>query len=279
MPTKLPKFISVQHLAADVARRIQPWRDRLRRKFLVALMLRTMHEMSDDDASHMAAGVAYYALFSLFPLLLGLIAQLRVPIVLVSLAAAMVQYLAIAVFGGDALIPSVHWAPVTLAVVLLVTDPATIPRSGAGRVFFGAGYSVIMIGLSLVLEAQGVSDFFTKVIPIPIVNALVPTFDRWAARFETSWGAWLAPAHNRAHVVAWVVVMCLPWWVVGGKANLFEGRFHPLYATPHVSFAGPAATCEENPVFCTPFSFAGEVSLWIEANPGRGPSAVIKETS
>jgi hypothetical protein len=211
-------------------------------------------------------------------LLLGLIAQLRLPIVLVSLAAAMVQYLGIAVFGGDALIPSVHWAPVTLAVVLLATDPATIPRSGAGRVFFGAGYSVIMIGLSLVLEAQGVSDFFTKVIPIPILNAFVPTFDRWAARFEASWGAWLAPAHNRAHVVAWVVVMCLPWWVVGGKANLFEGRFHPLYGTPHVRFSSPAATCEENPVFCAPFSFAGEASLWIESGPGPGPSAVIKET-
>jgi membrane protein len=32
--------------------------------------------MSDDDGTHMAAGVAYYALFSLFPLLLGLIAVL-----------------------------------------------------------------------------------------------------------------------------------------------------------------------------------------------------------
>ena len=76
MLTKLPKSIPVQHLVATVARKTQPWRDRLRRKFLVALMLRTMHEMSDDDASHMAAGVAYYALFSLFPLLLGLIAVL-----------------------------------------------------------------------------------------------------------------------------------------------------------------------------------------------------------
>ncbi|MCH8206884.1 MAG: YihY/virulence factor BrkB family protein [Chloroflexi bacterium] len=76
MPTKLPKSISVQHLAADIARRTRPWRDRLKQRFLVALMLRTMREMSDDDATHMAAGVAYYALFSLFPLLLGLIAVL-----------------------------------------------------------------------------------------------------------------------------------------------------------------------------------------------------------
>ena len=63
-------------MAGDVARRTQPWRDWLKQRFLVALLLRTMHEMSDDDATHMAAGVAYYALFSLFPLLLGLIAVL-----------------------------------------------------------------------------------------------------------------------------------------------------------------------------------------------------------
>ena len=44
--------------------------------FFVRLMIRTAQEVSDDDVSHMAAGVAYYALFSLFPLLLGLIAIL-----------------------------------------------------------------------------------------------------------------------------------------------------------------------------------------------------------
>ena len=41
------------------------------------LIVRTVREMSDDDATHMAAGVAYYAVFSLFPLLIGLIAILN----------------------------------------------------------------------------------------------------------------------------------------------------------------------------------------------------------
>lgn len=40
------------------------------------LVARTIHEMTTDDATHMAAGVAYYVLFSLFPLILGLIAVL-----------------------------------------------------------------------------------------------------------------------------------------------------------------------------------------------------------
>ena len=38
------------------------------------LALRVIREMKDDDATHLAAGVAYYAMFSLFPLLLGFLA-------------------------------------------------------------------------------------------------------------------------------------------------------------------------------------------------------------
>ena len=38
------------------------------------LIIRTLQEMSDDDATHMAAAISYYAVLSLFPLTLGLIA-------------------------------------------------------------------------------------------------------------------------------------------------------------------------------------------------------------
>ena len=51
-------------------------RDLIGHIFVVRLLARTLHEMSADDATHMAAGVAYYMLFSLFPLILGLIAVL-----------------------------------------------------------------------------------------------------------------------------------------------------------------------------------------------------------
>ena len=41
-----------------------------------ALLLRVVRESSADDATHMAAGVAYYAILSLFPMAIGLIALL-----------------------------------------------------------------------------------------------------------------------------------------------------------------------------------------------------------
>ncbi len=51
-------------------------KERLLRITAVQLVVRTVQELGADDASHMAAGVAYYGIFSLFPLLLGLIALL-----------------------------------------------------------------------------------------------------------------------------------------------------------------------------------------------------------
>ncbi len=56
--------------------RVQATIERLSRYFLARLIVRTIQEMSADDATHMAAGVAFYVLFSLFPLLLGLTALL-----------------------------------------------------------------------------------------------------------------------------------------------------------------------------------------------------------
>ena len=47
--------------------------DRIRRIFVVELAIRVAREMSEDDLTHMAAGVAYYALFSIFPLVIGMI--------------------------------------------------------------------------------------------------------------------------------------------------------------------------------------------------------------
>ena len=61
-------------------RRIRVRLRRLGRKLdaipIVHLFYRTVMEMSADDATHMAAGVAYYAVLSLFPLTIGLISLL-----------------------------------------------------------------------------------------------------------------------------------------------------------------------------------------------------------
>ena len=54
-----------------LAESIWSWLNRL---FLVQLLVRVVKELSEDDATHMAAGIAYYALFSVFPLVLAMTA-------------------------------------------------------------------------------------------------------------------------------------------------------------------------------------------------------------
>ena len=56
--------------------RIRRLERRLMANPVIALVYRTGREMSADDATHMAAGLAYYAVLSLFPLTVGLISLL-----------------------------------------------------------------------------------------------------------------------------------------------------------------------------------------------------------
>jgi membrane protein len=60
----------IKHLKA----RLQRAKDRLLKIPVVQLVYRTAEGSGNHDVAHMAAGVAYYAFLSIFPLLLGLIA-------------------------------------------------------------------------------------------------------------------------------------------------------------------------------------------------------------
>ena len=74
-PNRLVSAV-LNRLVFGLRRRSNAVSKRLRRIFVVELVVRTVQETSDDDGTHMAASVAYYTFFSLFPLLLGLIALL-----------------------------------------------------------------------------------------------------------------------------------------------------------------------------------------------------------
>ena len=64
---------AVERTSDRINRRYGGIVDRIRQNFVVELSIRTVREMAEDDVTHMAAGVAYYVLFSIFPLILGLI--------------------------------------------------------------------------------------------------------------------------------------------------------------------------------------------------------------
>ena len=65
----------------ELIKRLKRWGSRTLVRLLryppLALVYRTVRELNDDDATHMAAGVAYYAILSLFPLTIGLLAVIN----------------------------------------------------------------------------------------------------------------------------------------------------------------------------------------------------------
>ncbi len=151
---------------------------------------------------------------AMLPLLvgLGLIAQVRVPVVLITLSSAVVLLGLKAVGAYHVVYP--FWPAILLALTLLATDPATIPQSGLGKLLYGLCFGVLLWAMSAGLTWLGESDFFGKVLPLPVVNLLVPHFDRAAAAVNGKLAQlpkglrWLATcldaSWNLAHVALWL---------------------------------------------------------------------------
>ena len=64
--------VKVKRIIAVITQRVG--NSSIPKNSVVALFWRVFKELGDDDATHLSAGVAYYSVFSIFPLLLGLLA-------------------------------------------------------------------------------------------------------------------------------------------------------------------------------------------------------------
>ncbi|HKX45225.1 MAG TPA: hypothetical protein VJP77_00775, partial [Planctomycetota bacterium] len=116
--------------------------------------------------------------------LLGLIVQYFFSTTLMTLSAAGTLVLLNVVYTEvtgvyhfvDANIP----AAVFLGFHLLVTDPKTSPRTGVGKVLFGALYGLGIWLLYGVLGSLGLPQFYDKLLPVPILNLSVRLIDHVA---------------------------------------------------------------------------------------------------
>ncbi len=147
---------------------------------------------------------------------LAIVAQVRVPIVPITLTAAVTLLGLKAAGAWHTVYP--FWPAVLLALALLATDPATIPQTAAGRWLYGLGLGVGVWAASALLTRLGYSDFYGKVLPIPLLNWLAPTLDRCGAWLIERWqrGPWggqiarlphcLEPRYNWAHLGAWLLL-------------------------------------------------------------------------
>lgn len=188
--------------------------------------------------------------------LLALIVQFRLRIVLVTLSAALTLLLfsrltPLASFG-------VAWAPVTLVLCLLISDPATTPRSPGGRVLFGAFIGTGMVLIQALLTSLGHSDFWSKVLAVPAANYLVPYFDRWGQRLSKL--KLLAPEKNKLHVGAWALTAS--FGLLGKGATLDHSDDQADITSPCYTPAKLGSRCSTNPMFCRPLSVFAEARCW-----------------
>jgi len=119
--------------------------------------------------------------------LLGVVGQLLFLTTLVTLGAAVSQYLlylAATALVGIALTPHPIDEAVFLGLTLLVTDPATSPKTNMGKLLFGVTYGCGVFFLFVLLRLSQQPAFVDKILMVPVVNLLVPTFDKLGNSFH-----------------------------------------------------------------------------------------------
>lgn len=195
-------------------------------------------------------------------LLLALIPQARFRIALATVGTAVGLMNASHLFAE---VPGLAMPGTLIMLVLFVTDPATIPRTPVGLLAYGyfIGMGVGVTGFATHHLGVG-DDRLVKVLPVPFANALVPTFDALGAAAARRWRlAVLQPRWNLLHIAVWWALAIPP--LVREKPRQFDAATHWTYRTPLIAFgADDVPRCENNPTFCRPFTFGGELSLWLE---------------
>jgi hypothetical protein len=144
----------------------------------------------------------------------------------------------------DAYIP----VAVFVGMLLLITDPATSPRTESGRILFGMLYGLGIVVAFALLRAGDAPAFYEKLLPVPILNLLVPRIDRAAEAGRLGFldfshlGRTLSRAQRRAAIVG---IWACAFIVVAGAKGV--GDEHPGQWLPFWQEAcagGSARACD-----------------------------------
>jgi hypothetical protein len=163
--------------------------------------------------------------------------------------------------------PGFTWPGWFLAITIFAGDPATVPRSPAGRFLFGLSVGAGMQLSSMILMATVGMDFWAKVLPIPLLNLATPWFDRvgppFLSRVASHLGrlqpptTWIA----RRPMLAWSALFLLVFTL--SKRVGFSRRAHEEWGTPLIHFEPDGSIdCGANPAFCKPFRVDLELAAW-----------------
>jgi TPR repeat protein len=157
--------------------------------------------------------------------LVGLVVQALFSVTLVTLSAAAALYILNLAYTGstgvyhfvDSNIP----IAVFLGVHLLVTDPATSPRTSLGKILFGGMYGAGVFGIYAALGRLGAPTFYDKLLCVPPLNLMVQALDRGALALAGRFRRldWSPRQSNFAHMAVWISLFAvmLGTGFVGGR--------------------------------------------------------------
>jgi len=136
---------------------------------------------------------------------------------------------------------------VFLGLHLLVTDPATSPRTTWGKIMFGGLYGAGVFALYGTLAWLGAPRFYDKLLCVPVLNLMVRALDRagaalprWFGRLAAAWKFNPRQA-NLAFMGIWVVLFVTMSW------THFVGAGHPgsnLYFWQQACDSGKWKSCQ-----------------------------------
>ncbi len=126
---------------------------------------------------------------------------------------------------------------VFLGLHLLMTDPATTPRSSLGKLIFGGLYGAGVFAAVFILEALGAPTFYDKLVIVPMLNLLVPLLDRLAdLGVAGKFGRWEKVVGPRK-----VNFACMGCWVALFLAMLITGYVEAPHPGKTIAFWAKAA--------------------------------------
>ncbi len=144
--------------------------------------------------------------------LLGLVTQALYRTTPVSLGTVLSLYLLFQAsqlaFGGPVSESPIH-VHVFLGLTFLVTDPATSPKTPLGRFLFGAAYGLGVFVTYLLLRTLRQPAYFDKLLIVPLLNFIVPQFNRISDAIEKRLPQALARVSTGLVRFSWVAAYCV----------------------------------------------------------------------
>ncbi|HEY2859407.1 MAG TPA: RnfABCDGE type electron transport complex subunit D, partial [Terracidiphilus sp.] len=185
--------------------------------FIFSVALIGFRELPISRAVEIAFTLSYPPHIYLEIFIIGLVVQALFSVTLVTLSSVATLWVFNVVYTqltglhqfSDSNMPVL----VFLGAHLLVTDPATSPRTNVGKLVFGALYGASVFVLRGALVWLGIPPFYDKLLCVPVLNLTVQHLDRIGATVEGIIRQhsppalfWRAAPANLLHMAVWVMV-------------------------------------------------------------------------